>query len=142
MFSRFFPIFKKDLIKIFFTMSMRNFPKIPKIILRKSCEQVKDTKNEKVSFLYKCLRSGSIATQVGETFVQWGAGLFRTGDLQYLSVLAKLCRKTGKFFICLFFVYLSSPHDFLSMIFGILGKFGIGIRNKKNRSKYFSSKKN
>ena len=31
-------------------MSMRNFPKIPKIILRKSCEQVKDAKNEKVSF--------------------------------------------------------------------------------------------
>ena len=33
----------------------------------------------------------------------------------------------------LFFVYLNSPHDFLSMIFGILGKFQIDI--EKNPSK-------
>ena len=50
-------------------MSTRNFPKIPKIILIKSCEQVKDA-GGKSSFFLKCLRSGSIATQVGETFVQ------------------------------------------------------------------------
>ena len=31
-------------------MSIQNFPRIPKIILKKSAEQVKDTKNEKVSF--------------------------------------------------------------------------------------------
>ena len=31
-------------------MSIQNFPRIPKIILKKSAEQVKDTKNEKASF--------------------------------------------------------------------------------------------
>ena len=45
--SDFFSFWKNNVLILFFTISIRNFPKIPKIILRKSREQVKNTKNSK-----------------------------------------------------------------------------------------------
>ena len=53
-----------------------------------------------------------------------------------------LVKKTWHFGIQRFFSYLNSSHGFLSMIFGILGNFGIGIGNpNKIWTKHFSSKK-
>ena len=47
----FFPFWKNIFLILFFTMSIRKFPKIPKITLRKSHEQVKDTKTWNVRVL-------------------------------------------------------------------------------------------
>ena len=55
-------------------MSMRNFPKIPKIILRKSCEQVKDAKNEKVFF---CTDDTNPITRLAKPLCSMRKGFFQ-----------------------------------------------------------------
>ena len=50
-FTPFFSFWKNIFLILFFTMSIRNFPKISKITLRKSHEQVKDTKTWNVRVL-------------------------------------------------------------------------------------------
>ena len=51
-FQDFFLFRKKSSEKIFLSISIRNFPRIPKIILRNSCDEYKDPKNKKIAFFY------------------------------------------------------------------------------------------
>ena len=55
-YSDFFPFRKNMFLILFFAMSIRNFPKIPKIVLRKSREQAKNTKNENVQVFLQIWR--------------------------------------------------------------------------------------
>ena len=50
LFQFFFRSQKKFSEKYFLTISMQNFIRIPKIILKKTCDQSKDTKNKKYGF--------------------------------------------------------------------------------------------
>ena len=47
---------KKRFEKIFLSISIRNFLRIPKIALRNSCDEFKASKNKKSKFLYKFSR--------------------------------------------------------------------------------------
>ena len=49
-FRKIFHLEKICFFKIFFTTPTQNFPKNPKIILRNSCDELKDTKNIKCDF--------------------------------------------------------------------------------------------
>ena len=52
-------------------MSIQNFPKIPKITLRNSCDEHKDPKNKKVRFFYaKPTDLDLRQPQLGESFVK------------------------------------------------------------------------
>jgi len=56
--------------KIFFPISIQNFPRIPKITLRNSCDEYKGPKNEKTLFL--CIKSTDPTSgqpQLGDSFV-------------------------------------------------------------------------
>jgi len=56
-FSRkFFDLEKIFFRKIFFAISIPNFPRNPKIILRKSCNEFKVVKNSATKFLYNVFR--------------------------------------------------------------------------------------
>jgi len=49
-FRDFFVFQKKSFEKIFLSISIRNFPRIPKIALRNSCDEYKDPKYKKIRF--------------------------------------------------------------------------------------------
>ena len=55
--------------QLFFTTPTQNFTRIPKIVLRNSCEHFKEMKNTKEFFLYYMLISDPIRSQLGTSFV-------------------------------------------------------------------------
>ena len=118
---------------------MLNFPKIPKIALRKFSELSHTLWRSKRDFRVK-LTFFWVALHIIMNIYTYEHASLYNGFTKLRVLIWHITRKNDSFW---FFIFFKCPHDFLSAIFGILGKFGIGVGSpKKIDRKKFHRKKN